>query len=35
MVRLLKEMRMYLVENVQQYEFIYDFVEKVLKENNI
>ena len=35
MVRLLKEMRMYLVENVQQYEFIYDFVEKVLKDNNI
>ena len=34
LVRILKEMRMYSVENVDQYRFIYDFVEKILNVKN-
>lgn len=35
LVRKLKEYRMYLVENINQYIFIYYFIEKLLKEKNI
>jgi protein tyrosine phosphatase len=34
-VRKLKEMRMYSVENINQYNFIYKFLEQYLKEKNI
>ena len=34
-VRKLKEMRMYSVENINQYSFIYKFLEEYLKEKNI
>ena len=34
LVRKLKELRMYLVENINQYNFIYYFIEELLKEKN-
>ena len=34
MVRKLKEMRLYMVQSVVQYKFIYDFVDCLLKEYN-
>ena len=35
LVRKLKELRMFLVENLTQYEFIYKFIGELLKEKNI
>ena len=35
LVRKLKELRMFLVENINQYNFIYTFMEELLKEKNI
>ena len=34
-VRKLKEMRMFSVENINQYNFLYKFIEEYLKENNL
>ena len=34
-VRKLKEMRMFSVENINQYNFIYKFIEEYLREKNI
>ena len=33
-VRKLKEMRLFSVENINQYNFIYNFIEEYLKEKN-
>ena len=35
LVRKLKEMRLYLVECENQYKFLYEFINKFLKQNNI
>ena len=35
MVRKLKEMRLLMVQTNEQYKFIYDFIDCLLKENNI
>ncbi len=35
LVRKLKEMRLYLVENEDQYILLYEFAKKILNENNI
>ena len=35
LVRKLKEMRLYMVQNIQQYKFIYEFVKYTLKKYNI
>ena len=34
LVRKLKELRLYSVENINQYQFIYLFIEELLKEKN-
>lgn len=34
LVRKLKEMRLHLVENFKQYELIYEFIGKLLKDRN-
>ena len=33
-VRKLKEMRLYMVQSIDQYKFIYEFIDCLLRENN-